>query len=86
MSRRAIDTGFSHGFLGRLNYPVRVFKPLLIATLFLALSLPAAECKYRGVWFWQDAGNPYGAANIVGNAVTGQLKTSQSGSNQNRPL
>gem|GEM_PF-1202678 len=62
------DTGFSRGFFGRLNYPVRVFKPLLTATLFLAVSLPAAECKHRGVWFWQDAGNPYGAANIVGNA------------------
>ncbi|MBP9901833.1 MAG: hypothetical protein KBH45_10250, partial [Verrucomicrobia bacterium] len=46
-----------------------MFKPLLIAALFLAVSLPAAECKHRGVWFWQDAGNPYGASNIVGNAT-----------------
>ena len=46
-----------------------MFKPLLTAALLLALSsLPAAECKHRGVWFWQDAGNPYGAAAIVGNA------------------
>ena len=46
-----------------------MFKPLLTAALLLALSsLPAAECKHRGVWFWQDAGNPYGAATIVGNA------------------
>lgn len=37
--------------------------------LLLAWSLPAAECKHRGVWFWQDAGNPYGASNIVGNAT-----------------
>jgi hypothetical protein len=54
----------------RLRYLAHVFKPLLtVALLLLALSLPAAECKHRGVWFWQDIGNPYGAANIVGNAV-----------------
>lgn len=64
-----MDTRFSRGFLGRLNYPVDVFKPLLTAMLLLAWSLPAAECKHRGVWFWQDVGNPYGAANIVGNAT-----------------
>ncbi len=46
-----------------------MFKPLLTAMLLLAMSLPAAECKHRGVWFWQDTGNPYGAATIVGNAV-----------------
>ena len=62
------DTGFSGGFRGRLIYPSRVFKPLLTATLFVALSLPAAECKHRGVWFWQDADSFYGASNIVGNA------------------
>jgi hypothetical protein len=45
-------------------------KPLLTATLLLlALSLSAVDCKHRGVWFWQDTGNPYGAANIVGNVV-----------------
>jgi hypothetical protein len=63
------DTRFSRGFRRRLNYPARVFKPLLTATLLLPLSLLAAECKHRGVWFWQDAGNPYGASNIVGNAT-----------------
>lgn len=47
-----------------------MFKPLLTATLLaLASYLPAAECKHHGVWFWQDAGNPYGAATIVGNAA-----------------
>lgn len=41
-----------------------MFKPLLTATLLaLALSLPAAECKHRGVWFWQDAG--YGPTRAV---------------------
>jgi len=62
--------GFSCVFPGRLGYLARVLKPLLTATLLaLALSLPAAECKHRGVWFWQDVGSPYGAATIVGNAV-----------------
>lgn len=61
---------FSRGILAFLIYAFRVFKPLLTATLLsFALSLPAAECKHRGVWFWQDAGNPYGAATIVGNAT-----------------
>lgn len=41
----------------------------MVLALLLAVLLPAAECKHRGVWFWQDTGNPYGAANIVGNAV-----------------
>lgn len=65
-----MDATFSREFLWQPRYFARVFKPLLTAALLaLALSLPAAECKHRGVWFWQDAGNPYGAATIVGNAV-----------------
>lgn len=45
-------------------------KPLLtLALLAFVLSLPAVDCKHRSVWFWQDAGNPYGAAAIVGNPV-----------------
>lgn len=47
-----------------------MFKPLLtLALLAFALSVPAVDCKHRGVWFWQDTGNPYGAAAIVGNAT-----------------
>jgi hypothetical protein len=36
----------------------------------LSLSLPLQAVKNRGVWFWRDTGNPYGAAAIVGNATT----------------
>jgi len=37
--------------------------------LVLFSSLAAQACKYRAVWFWQEDGHPYGASNIVGNAV-----------------
>jgi len=61
--------GFLREYLGRLNHCVPMFKSVLILPLLLATSLPAAVCKHRGVWFWQDVGNPYGASNIVGNAT-----------------
>jgi hypothetical protein len=49
--------------------PVRVFKPLPAAMLFLSVSLPAAECKHRGVWFWQDTGNPLVRRNPANSAT-----------------
>ena len=45
--------------------PVKTSAAILLL-LLLALCQPALATKHRGVWFWRDAGSPYGADNIVG--------------------
>jgi len=42
---------------------------LLPAILLLLCPAFSQASKHRAVWFWQDAGSPYGASNIVGNNV-----------------
>lgn len=67
--------------------------PLLLATL--ASTIPAGATLNRGVWFWGDAGSPYGSVNIVGVAakenatisfLSGHGVKRLYGSYQNRPV
>lgn len=37
-----------------------------LALLLLFLCVPAQATKHRGLWFWQDSGNPWGSEAIVG--------------------
>ncbi len=48
---------------------VWTMKLLLTTMVLLVASLSAPASKHRCVWFWQSPGSPYGASNIVGNAV-----------------
>ena len=56
-------------------------KRFALLLLFLhAVCLPALANKHRGVWFWRDAGSPYGSDAIVGvSAVENQTITFLSG-------
>ena len=39
---------------------------LILLLLLHAIGLPAQATKHRGVWFWREAGSPWGSDNIVG--------------------
>lgn len=54
------------GYAGRV---MRRLLPALVPLVLLISSLSAPASKSRSVWFWQETGSPFGASNIVGNAV-----------------
>jgi hypothetical protein len=64
-----IAAGFSRGFLGQLNYPARVFKPLLTATLLARLVPAGGRVQTSRRLVLAGCRQSLRRANIVGNAV-----------------